>query len=568
MKTCRLALILAFVLLGYVIVAVMPGWFVIVVVLFVFARRGYTQLSAHGTARWANLEDIRKAGMLGGNGLILGRMFTGAPPVLPALFGLLNPRTDSTVACERFLSSIQRRKREKLSPLIKMNAVHTMVAAPTGVGKGVSIVIPHLLNCPESTIVVDFKGENARLTADARRAMGHKVVILDPFKVVGGTDTFNPLEFINKDSQLAIDECRDLANALVVRTGKENEPHWNDSAEAFITAVIATVVFYGEQGDRSLQTTRPLLTNPEKLAAVIDLMRASDCASGMLTRLGEQMLHPQEKERGSILSSANRHMRFLDTPIISANTRTSSFDPAELLTGKMTVYLVLPPEHMRAQAGLLRMWIGSLLRAVVRGGLQEKSKVHFVLDEAASLGHLESIDDAVDKYRGYGVRLLFLFQSLGQIKTCFPNGMVTLLSNTSQVFFGVNDKETAEYVSARLGSETIFVENSGVNEGGSVSGQANSASRSWGSNKGWSQIKRELLKPEEVAALDPRVAITFAPNTPPIATRLSRYYEGEREGRPLWRRIEIVIVTILLLGAAVVLAAKVPTHASPVWVTK
>ena len=27
-------------------------------------------------------------------------------------------------------------------------------------------------------------------------------------------------------------------------------------------------------------------------------------------------------------------------------------------------------------------------------------RVHFILDEAASLGHLEAIDDAVDKYRG------------------------------------------------------------------------------------------------------------------------------------------------------------------------
>jgi len=31
--------------------------------------------------------------------------------------------------------------------------------------------------------------------------------------------------------------------------------------------------------------------------------------------------------------------------------------------------------------------------------------VHFVLDEAASLGRMDALDDAVDKYRGYGVRL-------------------------------------------------------------------------------------------------------------------------------------------------------------------
>lgn len=567
MRLCRLAIIASLCLSVYTLFCVFPAWVVVVGLVMLAAKKGYKQLTAHGSARWAELEDVQRAGMLDGNGLILGTLPMTARKLLPAISGLFDRRKASDIACEDFINALRRNKRLTQSSLVKMKAVHTAVFSPTGGGKGVSVVIPFLLNNPESAVVLDFKGENARITADARRAMGHKVVILDPFNEVGGKDTFNPLDFIDKNSSLALDECRDLANALVVRTGKENEPYWNDTAEAWIAAVIATVVFYGEQGDRSLQTTRPLLTSPEKFAAVIDLMRASDCAGGMLTRLGEQMLHPQEKERGSILSSANRHMRFLDTPIISENTRRSTFDPADLRSGRMTVYLVLSPKHMGANAGLLRLWIGSLLGAVVRGGLQEKNKVHFILDEAASLGHLEAVDHAVDKFRGYGIRLIFIFQSLGQIKTCFPNGMLTLLSNTSQCFFAVNDKETADYVSARLGSETIYVENSGVNQGGSSTAQSHGGSRSWGKNKGWSQLKRELLKPEEVAMLDGRLAITFTPGVPPLLTRLTRYYERGQSGRfrKFIRKLEIVIVSIALLGAAVVLAAQVHTRAVQHW---
>ena len=123
-----------------------------------------------------------------------------------------------------------------------------------------------------------------------------------------------------------------------------------------------------------------------------------------------------DREKSSALSTVSRHLRFLDTPAIAASTRSSSFDPGMLLSGKMTAYLILPPELIRSQSALLRMWIGSLLKAVVRGGLQSKGNVHFILDEAASLGHLEAIEDAVDKYRGYGVRLQFYYQSLGQLK--------------------------------------------------------------------------------------------------------------------------------------------------------
>jgi type IV secretion system protein VirD4 len=156
--------------------------------------------------------------------------------------------------------------------------VHTAVFAPTGVGKGVSCVIPFLLTSEESAVVVDFKGELFQKTAEhRRRQFQHRIVALDPYKLVSQKpDTFNPLDFIDRESPTAIDECRDLAEALVIRTGQEKEPHWTDSAEAWIGAIIALVVQYAEFGDRSVQTVRSVLTDPAKLELAIKLMCASD----------------------------------------------------------------------------------------------------------------------------------------------------------------------------------------------------------------------------------------------------------------------------------------------------
>ncbi len=476
------------------------------------------------------------------------------------IVSLFDPRIGSQAACEGFLAGFCGKRKQPLVTLSK--AVHTAVFAPTGVGKGVSCVIPYLLTCPDSMVVVDFKGENARITARARRAMGHRIVLLDAFRVVTQSpDTFNPLEFIDKDSANAIDECRDLAEALVLRTGQEKEPHWLDSAEVWIAAMVASVVHYAEGGDRSLQAVRVLLTDPKKMEAIINLMCESEAWEGMLARLGHQLTHFKDKELGSTLTSTNRFLRFLDTIAIAESTKASSFDPSDLVKGKMTVYLILPPEHMRAQSALLRMWIGSLLRAVVRGGLQEQRKVQFVLDEAASLGHMDALDDAVDKFRGYGVRLLFLWQSLGQLKKCFPDGQEqTLLSNTTQVFFGVNDQQTAEYVSARLGEATFVVESGGISGGrswqSSDRGQSsNSYSENWSDN--WQQHGRKLLKPEEVMALSERTAITFTQGVPPICTTLVRYYEENLVKQParFWPPVRAFAEAVCALLIAVLLAA-------------
>ena len=168
---------------------------------------------------------------------------------------------------------------------------------------------------------------------------------------------------------------------------------------------------------------------------------------------------------------------------------------------------------------------------MVKGGLQETTKVHFVLDEAASLGHMDALDDAVDKFRGYGVRLQFYFQSLGQLAKLGKEGQdQTLLSNVTQVFFGVNDPQTAEYVSNRLGEETIIVESGGTSSSVSRSPSPQGGSNysySTSTNDNWQQLGRKLLKPEEVTALSERVALTFAPGLPPICTRLVRYYEND-----------------------------------------
>lgn len=551
-KFARLFAILTLLVLGLsgamVVSPSGPHGGLIVVVFFVLlvvaSRRGAQRWTTLGSARWANSNDLRRAGMLGSDsGLMLGHLLTPERGrKVAAILGLLRMNIGAKEAFDELAAAF----RDKRGPLVRIpQAIHTVVFIPSGGGKGVSFVVPFLLTCMDSCVNIDLKGENAKLTAGHRRAMfGHQVVHLDPYmQVTQSPDSLNPLDFIDKENPEALDHCNDLAKALVIRSGEEKEPHWCDAAEMFIAAVIAVVVFYGsaEDGTRSLQTVRTILSDPKSLDAAIKVLLEPRLCGGILARMGGQLLHFVDKEKSSVMTTVGRHLRFLDSPAVAESTKTSSFDPALLRSGKMTVYLILPPEHMRAQSALLRMWIVSMQRAVISGGLQERQKTHFVLDEAASLGRLEAIEDAVDKYRGYGIRLIFMYQSMGQLQTCFPEGGAqTLLSNCTQIFAGVNDHGlaggtgTGDYVSARLGEETIAAKSGGTSVGRSTSRSAGGNQESWShtSNENWQQQARRLLKPEEVAALPPRVAITFTPGVPPIRTWLLRYYENPGLGLP------------------------------------
>jgi type IV secretion system protein VirD4 len=329
---------------------------VIVVMLRKEFRRKPTTVTTLGSARWSTLEEVRQAGMLGAStGLVLGRL---ASP-------------ESTRSRGR---SVGPDEWVRLA-----HATHVSIFAPTGAGKSVSLAIPFLLTCGESAAITDLKGELfLKTAAHRRRAFGHRVVVLDPYGVVTTKgDVLNPLDFILRDSRHAIDDINDLAAALVVRPPEEREPHWSDMAESVIAAVSGVVVAYGDAaaGSRSLHAVRDILSNPRRLAMATQLMTESDCFSGMLRPMGGALLNLAEKERASVISSALRHLRFLGTPAVAAVTGgmgspASTFDPSLLRTTPMSVYLVLPPDRATAQAGLLRMFISTLMRANVRGGIR------------------------------------------------------------------------------------------------------------------------------------------------------------------------------------------------------
>lgn len=529
------------------------------------ARRD--RFTSGGTAQWATSQDAERAGMFRAKqGLLLGRMPGDSASLLSAIKGLFDPRLESEVSCNEFLN----RKRE--GRLVWLHqAVHTVCFAPVGAGKSTGLVIPFLKTCPDSTVVIDFKGELARATMADRRAMGHTIVLLDPYKVVTDKpDTFDPIDFIDPASPTALDDCRDGGEAMVVRTGEEKDPHWNDKAESVIAALLAAVVYCGkkELGTRSLQTISDILSNPKTVEAVKVSMQK---CGGLLARWAGQLENLKGDEKSSVMSTVDRHLRFLTTPSIAASTSSSSFDPAMLKKGNMTIYAILPPDRMRAQAGILRMWMGSFFRAVTQCGLDETKKVHFILDEAAALGHMRQVDDAVDKYRGYGIRLFFCYQSLGQLSTCFPvDKGQTLLSNCSKIFMGCNDIQTAEFVSKNLGNETILVRGWGSNSGwgtnrGTTSGhgysESSGTSESGGTSSDEKQQTRELLKPDEVIRLDSRLAITLTPGLRPLITRVVRYFEEPNlfTAPSWWNRVKsacrVFVASAMLLMIVAAVAA-------------
>ena len=117
---------------------------------------------------------------------------------------------------------------------------HVLIMASTRSGKGVTLIIPHLLRYEGSAFVLDPKGENAKATGRHREALNRKVYYLDPFGISGKPQArFNPLSRFTPDNMEA--ESKALAAALFVLGEGEKRDHWFSAGQQLLAAIILFV---------------------------------------------------------------------------------------------------------------------------------------------------------------------------------------------------------------------------------------------------------------------------------------------------------------------------------------
>lgn len=402
---------------------------------------------------------------------------------------------------------------------------HLLTLAPTRSGKGVGTLIPNLLKVDRSVIVIDPKGENARITGETRKKLG-ALHVLDPFGISGHpSSAFNPLAELDAASLDLGEDASALADALVVDPPDQvKDAHWNEEAKALLTGIILWVVCHEPETRRTLGTIRELVTLPmEKLAELLVRMQDSTEAHGLIARSANRQIGKPEREAASVLSNAQRHTHFLDSPRMVKVTGQSDFRFADLRRGTVSVFIVLPPDRLDIYARWLRLVIAQGLQDIVRdaqraseapGSPQTGSRppALFLMDEFASLGRLAAVERAMGLMAGYGVQLWPILQDLSQLKALYGDRANTFMANSGVIqAFGVNDYETAKWLSLTIGQETR---------------EYKTKSSAGGENEGL--LARDLLTPDEIMRLKSSLQILKLQGMHPLIAKKIVYWQDQR----------------------------------------
>ena len=335
---------------------------------------------------------------------------------------------------------------------------HVLIMASTRSGKGVTIIIPHLLRYQGSAFVLDPKGENARATGRRRAELNEAVHYLDPFGISGKPRSrFNPLARFTPDNMEA--ESKALAAAFFVVSDQKRD-HWIEAAQQLLASIILYVYVSPEipPDKKDLPTVRKILLGG--LKPTLDDMMKIDDADGLLRDLAFSFISTPEKEFGSIASTAQRQTEILDNPYmvacLSASGPGPEVDFKAWHKSTMTVYLCLSAPKFPVFNRWLRLVLTSALDEMTDTLDPPALPVCFMLDELATLGHLAAVENAVGLAAGYGIQLVSVFQDIAQMRDLYRTRWASFIGNAGvRALFNLDDFDTAEYWSKFIGGRVV-----------------------------------------------------------------------------------------------------------------
>lgn len=334
---------------------------------------------------------------------------------------------------------------------------HIVTLAGNRAGKTQTALIPNLLRYPGSCVVLDPKGELAKATAAARRRMGQRVLVFDPFGVTGmPSASYNPFsELEGTNPQFLAADIAQAVDAIIINNAKD--PHWTDGGKNLLRGAALHILHTTRKAPTLRQLRRLINGTTEDLEKLFAAMAKSPIESVANTGAafkGKLELGPRELQ--SILSTVQEQTASFDD--VAHVTERSDLKLTDLRNGNVTIYLVLPGLRMGTHYRWLRLMIQQALAAMERAPVPRgKLPVWFVLEEFPTLGHMRSIETAAGLMAGYGVKLWAVLQDLTQLQTHYQKSWETFLGNAGVLqAFGNADTTTTEYLSRRLGMTQVI----------------------------------------------------------------------------------------------------------------
>ena len=452
----------------------------------------------HGDARFANSAEIDRAGLTGSD---------GQP-------GILIGRHRG-----RFLSL--------------PGQLSVMLSAPTRSGKGVGVVIPNLLNWPDSVVVLDIKGENYDITAGYRAAHGQAVYAFSPFDEEARSHRWNPLTAVRTSPLHRVGDLLTIGQVFFPNDGggTPSEAFFNDQARNLFLglglALLETPGLPRSIGEMLRQSSGKGRSLKDHLSGLISQRRdeghpfTDECVDAL-----QRLLSNSENTLSSVVATFNAPLTIFADAVVDAATSADDFGLEDVRRRRMSVYVRIPPNRLANARPLLNLFFSQLVslntQALPKQDPTLKLQCLLVNDEFAAMGRVGVITNAAAFLAGYNLRLLTVVQAMSQLDAVYGDKEArTFATNHGlQILFAPREQRDADEYSAMLGHFTERATSRGHSR--SFSGHGHSTV-----SRNESEQRRALLLPQEFKELGSERLVVIFENCKPILGEKIRYWRDQ-----------------------------------------
>lgn len=404
--------------------------------------------------------------------------------------------------------------------------LNVLVIGGAGAGKSMFYARPNILQANTGYIVLDPKGELTEDCGGFLKRQGYTVWVLD-LKHPESSDRYNPFDFLETEDDVLqlVDNIFDNTTDKEARKG---EQIWDDSAKSLLRALIFYVreMLPKEQQNftsvmrylRRAKTEEDEMGNPKPSQLdgdMLELQRKLEhdnkkADSHPAYRAYQEYRSGAAKTMQSVLFTLNARLSKFNVQSIADLTSQNELELKRMGREKIAIFAVIPDDN-QSYNFLVGMLYTQLFQQLYRSADDYRGKklpvpVHFLMDEFANVALPKSFESLLSTMRQRQIFCSIILQNLSQLKALYEKQWESIVGNCdSFLYLGGNEQSTFEYVSKRLGTETIDIDSYSQSKG-----------RNGSSSKSTQLQKRELMLPDEVGRLDNKYAIYIMRGENPI----------------------------------------------------
>jgi type IV secretion system protein VirD4 len=455
----------------------------------------------HGQARFANASEVARAGLLG------NRKEPARPSILIGRYR------------GRFLAL--------------PGQLSVMLSAPTRSGKGVGVVIPNLLNWPDSVVVLDIKGENYDITAGYRAENKQAVYAFSPFDGLARSHRWNPLTAVRTSALHRVGDLLSIGQVFFPNDGghTSSEAFFNDQARNLFLGIGLFLLESPELprtiGEMLRQSSGQGHSLKDHLSgAIAERAKAGRPLSGECVDALQRLLTNSDNPLSSIVSTFNAPLTIFADAVVDAATSADDFSLEDVRRRRMSIYVRIPPNRLLSARPLVNLFFSQLVSLNTERLPEQDPSLNLqcllVHDEFTAIGRVGVIAAAAAFLAGYNLRLLTVVQAMSQLGSVYGDKEArTFATNHGlQILYAPREQRDAEEYSAMLGH---FTERS----------TSRGRSRSFGQHghntisHNDSDQRRSLLLPQEFKELGADRLVVIVENCKPILGEKIRYHRDK-----------------------------------------